>query len=154
MDLLLWRHAHARDALPSESDMDRPLTDKGWRQSEKMARWLNKHMPNDTLVLCSPAIRTVQTVQALGRAYTLCQEIKPDSSAEALLKASRWPHAPTAVLVVAHQPFLSSAVCVLLGLPVTTGLSFRKGSLWWLRSQSVTRASETKLLTVQDPDFL
>ena len=154
MDILLWRHAHARDAFPGESDMDRPLTDKGQRQSEKMARWLNKHMPDDSLVLCSPAVRTVQTVQALGQAFTLCEQIKPESSAQALLKACQWPNAPAPVLVVAHQPFLSETVAVLLGLPATAALSFRKGALWWLRSQSVYGTLETKLLTIQDPDFL
>ena len=151
---MLWRHAPARDALQCESDMDRPLTDKGIRQAENMAGWLNRHMPANTLVLCSPALRTVQTVQALTQAFTLCHEIRPDSSAEALLAASQWPLAPTAVLMVSHQPFLSQAVSQLLDLPLTVTLPFRKGSLWWIRSRPLNGAIKPQLLTIQDGDFL
>jgi len=154
MDLLLWRHAHARDALPGESDMDRPLTDKGIRQAEKMANWLNRHMPANTLILCSPAVRTVQTVQALTQAFTLCQEIRPDSSADALLAASQWPHASTPVLVVSHQPFLSQAVSQVLDFPLTLNFPFRKGSLWWLRIRSENGVMKPQLLTIQETDFL
>lgn len=113
MDLLLWRHAHARDAFPGESDMDRPLTDKGILQAEKMARWLSRHLPAKTLVLCSPAVRTVQTVKALAQPYTLSEQIRPDSSSDALLAASQWPHSPVPVLLVSHQPFCRkrSAAC-------------------------------------------
>ncbi len=154
MDLLLWRHAHAREALPGESDMDRSLTGKGIRQAENMAGWLNRHMPANTLVLCSPAVRTVQTARALTQVFTLCQKIRPDSSAEALLAASQWPHAPTAVLIVSHQPFLSQAVSQLLDLPLAVTLPFRKGSLWWIRSRPLNGAIKPQLLTIQDADFL
>ena len=154
MDLLLWRHAQARDALPGESDMDRPLTDKGIRQAENMAGWLNRHMPSNTLILCSPAVRTVQTVQALTQAFTLCQEIRPDSSAEALLAASQWPHASTPVLVVSHQPFLSQAVSQVFDFPLAVTLPFRKGSLWWIRSRPLNGVIKPQLLTIQDADFL
>ena len=154
MDLLLWRNAHARDALPGESDMDRPLTDKGRRQSEKIAHWLNQQMPDNTLVLCSPAVRTVQTVQALGRPYQLCEQIRPDSSAQSLITASQWPDSPRPVLLVSHQPFLSQAVSQLLGLPVNIPLSFRKGSLWWLRSTGEKTGGRAQLLTLQDAEFL
>ena len=154
MDLLLWRHAHAREALPGESDMDRSLTGKGIRQAENMAGWLNRHMPANTLVLCSPAVRTVQTARALTQVFTLCQKIRPDSSAEALLAASQWPHAPTAVLIVSHQPFLSQAVSQLLDLPLAVTLPFRKGSLWWIRSRPLNGTIKPQLLTIQDADFL
>ena len=154
MDLLLWRHAHAREALPGESDMDRSLTGKGIRQAENMAGWLNRHMPANTLVLCSPAVRTVQTARALTQVFTLCQKIRPDSSAEALLAASQWPHAQTAVLMVSHQPFLSQAVSQLLDLPLAVTLPFRKGSLWWIRSRPLNGAIKPQLLTIQDADFL
>ena len=154
MDLLLWRHAHARDALPGESDMDRPLTDKGIRQAEKMAGWLKRHMPANTLIVCSPAVRTVQTAQALTQTFTLCQEIRPDSSADALLAVSRWPHAPAPVLIVSHQPFLSQAVRQVFDFSLTLTLPFRKGSLWWLHNRSENGVVRSQLLTIQDPDFL
>lgn len=152
MDLLLWRHAHARDAVLGEPDMDRPLTAKGERQAEKMARWLQRNLPKDALVLCSPALRTVQTVESFTKTYQLCEQIKPDSDAASLLAVSQWPHSPTAVLMVSHQPFLSEAVSQLLGFPPGFSLPFRKGSLWWLRNVHTPLSSLAQLLTVQDPE--
>ena len=154
MDLLLWRHAHARDAEPGESDMDRPLTAKGERQAEKMARWLCRNLPQDTLILCSPALRTVQTVESFTQSYQLCDQIKPESSAAALVAVSQWPHSPSAVLIVSHQPLLSEAVSQLLGFPSGLTLPFRKGSIWWLRSLFSTSNNPAQLLTVQDCEVL
>ena len=87
MDLLLWRHAHAHDALPGQSDMDRALSRKGEKQASAMASWLNERLPADTLILCSPAKRTLQTVAFLNRAYQVCDDIAPDGNASALLNA-------------------------------------------------------------------
>lgn len=154
MDLLLWRHAHARDALPGESDMDRPLTSKGERQAEKMAHWLQRNLPKDVLVLCSPALRTIQTVEFFTNAYQLCEQIKPDSNAASLLAVSQWPHSISAVLMVSHQPFLSEAVSQLLDFPPSLNLPFRKGALWWLRNHHSPLSSHAQLLTVQDPDVI
>ena len=59
MDLILWRHA---DAEPGEPDLDRPLTAKGVRQAERMAAWLDGHLPDGCRILVSrrtrPADRT------------------------------------------------------------------------------------------------
>ena len=154
MDLLLWRHAHARDPEPGETDMNRPLTPKGIRQAENMARWLKRNLPPNTLKLCSPALRTIQTMELLSKDYQLCEYIKPDSSVESLIAASHWPSAPTAVLLVSHQPLLSEAVCQLLGWPLDFTLPFRKGAVWWIRSLHSAPVPDVQLLTVQDPEVL
>ena len=38
VDLILWRHADARDTPEGLADADRPLSPKGERQAARMAR--------------------------------------------------------------------------------------------------------------------
>ena len=154
MDLLLWRHAHAHDALSGQSDMDRALSRKGEKQASAMASWLNERLPADTLILCSPAKRTLQTVAFLNRAYQVCDDIAPDGNASALLNAVDWPHAKHAVLVVAHQPFLAETVAQLLHLNLERPMSFRKGGLWWIRHQVKEACSDVQLVCVQNPEVV
>lgn len=154
MDLLLWRHAHANDAHAGQSDMDRALSKKGERQAALMAKWLSDRLPAETLILCSPAKRTLQTVAHLGRPYQLCTDISPDANAQDLLNAAAWPHFDRPVLAVAHQPFLSEAVARVLGLPLTTPLSFRKGGLWWLRQKNKEGVDRVELVGVLNPELL
>jgi phosphohistidine phosphatase len=154
MDLLLWRHAHALDALPGQSDMDRALSRKGEKQAVAMSSWLNGRLPENTQILCSPSRRTLQTVAFLKRSYQVCEEVSPDANAGALLKAARWPHCPSAVLVVAHQPFLAETVEHLLNLHPAKPLSFRKGGIWWLRHRNQDGVSDVALVGVINPEIL
>ena len=62
MDLILWRHAEAE---PGSPDSERALTAKGEKQAERMARWLRARLPDNAVVLASPARRTQKTVRAL-----------------------------------------------------------------------------------------
>jgi phosphohistidine phosphatase SixA len=64
-ELVLLRHAHAEPASAGQSDMDRPLSPEGLAEAEAAGRWLaeNKLIPDR--VLCSPARRTRETVEAV-----------------------------------------------------------------------------------------
>jgi phosphohistidine phosphatase len=154
MDLLLWRHAEAFDADEEQpNDMQRPLTPRGIKQAQRMAKWLDQHLPDGVRILSSPALRCESTVAALGRKYKLCPELAPDSTAQALLELAHWPDARTPVLIVGHQPVLGQAVAQLLGLPVE-GLSVRKGSVWWMRNRIRLDTQSTLVHCVQSPDML
>jgi len=82
MELILWRHAEAEDGSP---DLERELTGKGRKQAARMADWLNPRLPPDIRILSSPASRTLQTAQALGRDYEVVPELAPGASAEEVL---------------------------------------------------------------------
>ncbi|MEI6026329.1 MAG: histidine phosphatase family protein [Betaproteobacteria bacterium] len=132
MDLILWRHADAREVRDGETDHDRPLTAKGERQAAKMARWLNLHLPDTARVLVSPTLRTAQTAQGLERRKRVIDALKPEDTVEALLHAARWPDAKEAVVVVGHQPTLGLTAAYLLA-GVTQPWPVRKGALWWIK---------------------
>lgn len=154
MDLILWRHAEAREAQEGEDDLQRPLTARGEKQAARMSAWLDRQLPEGLRVVASPARRTEQTVQALGRKYKLRAELLPGGTPQELLELVQWPHGRGAVLVVGHQPVLGQTIAQLLGLQ-SGECAVRKGAVWWLRQRlRPEQASETVLLAVQTADFL
>ncbi len=148
MDLILWRHAEAEDGL---NDHSRELTEKGHKQAAKMASFLRQHLPSDTKILVSPAIRTQQTATALTTDFTTVPAIAPGATVHAVLQAVRWPNAGGSVLLVGHQPTLGSVAAQLLGCEHES-LRIKKSGLWWLSRRE--GSTETMLRMVITPDFL
>lgn len=153
MDLILWRHAEAEDPADGAEDLERALTGRGEKQAARMAAWLDRQLPDGLRVLASPARRTEQTAQALGRKYKLRAELLPGGTPADLLELAQWPKARGAVLVVGHQPMLGQTVAQLMGLQAPD-CAIRKGAVWWLRQRQRQDVSETVLLTVQSPELL
>jgi len=153
MDLILWRHAEAHELHEGEADMERPLTARGERQAQRMARWLDKQLPDGIRILCSPAVRAEQTVRALERKYKLRDELSPQGNHDHLLELVQWPHGKHAVLVVGHQPFLGRTAAKLLNL-AEEELAIRKGAVWWFRTRMREDVSQTVLMSVQNPEML
>jgi phosphohistidine phosphatase len=127
MDLILWRHADAEDGYHDEQ---RTLTAKGRRQAERMARWLERHLPAHAIVLASPAVRTQQTAAALGRRVLTRDELGLAATPDSVLSAAGWPDRDQAVVVVGHQPTLG-IVAARLAAGIDAQWSVRKGSIWW-----------------------
>ena len=157
MDLILWRHAEAEDLEETEegcgADLSRRLTPKGERQALRMAAWLDRQLPEGVRVYCSPAVRTEQTVIALGRKYKARDELRPDGTVEELLQLVQWPDARQPALVVGHQPTLGRTVARLLDWR-EEDCSIRKGSVWWLRQRERDGYAQTVIVTVQTPELL
>jgi phosphohistidine phosphatase len=149
MDLILWRHAEAEDGIP---DLGRALTGKGRKQAARVAAWLKQHIPEDTRILASPALRTVQTAQALGRPFDEVAAIAPGADVEDVLRAAGWPAAKRAVLVVGHQPVLGQVAARLL-FGEARDVSVRKAGVWWFQLRDRAGA-EVVLRAVVDPDWL
>lgn len=148
MDLILWRHAEAEDGVP---DAERKLTDKGVRQAARMADWLVPRLPPDLRVLVSPATRTRQTAQALGRPYETSAALAPGAAADALLAAAGWPGGARPVLVVGHQPTLGRVAMRLLG-GRNLEAAVKKGAIWWFRERE--GHATPVLCAVLAPDWL
>jgi phosphohistidine phosphatase len=150
MDLILWRHADAQDGLP---DLDRPLTAKGRRQAERMASWLNAHLPKEVRVLVSPARRTRETADALGLGYAVNDHLMPGADAANLLAAAGWPETSGAVLVVGHQPTLGEAASLLL-FGETRAMSLKKSGVLWLTNRVRGENPQTMLKAAMTAEML
>jgi len=153
MDLLLWRHAEAQEALPDGDDLLRALTPRGEKQAARMAAWLDRQLPEGTRILVSPARRAEQTAMALGRKYKLRRELGPGAPVDQLLQLAHWPDGRGVTLVVGHQPVLGQAVARLLGINGSE-CNVRKGAVWWLRHRLRDGVSQITLVSVQSPDVL
>ena len=153
MNLVLWRHAEAHELREGEQDLDRTLTSRGEKQAKRMAQWLDRQLPDLTRVLVSPARRTEQTAQALGRKYKVRQELAPGATVVQLLEAVQWPDDKSTVLVVGHQPLLGQTIAQLLGLNASE-CAVKRGAVWWLRSRERGASQQTVVVTVQSPEIL
>jgi len=150
MDLILWRHAEAE---PGEPDLGRRLTAKGIQQAERMAKWLDRHLPATTRILSSPADRTQQTALALKRKFRVVPELAPGASAAAVLAAAGWPDSREPILIVGHQPTLGEVAAFLL-TEDEASWSVRKGAVWWLSNRIRDGLSSTVIKVVIGPDFV
>jgi phosphohistidine phosphatase len=150
MDLVLWRHAEAE---PGEPDLGRRLTAKGIKQAERVAAWLEGHLPDTTRILVSPADRAQQTALALKRKFRVVPELAPGATAKSVLTAAGWPDGREPVLIVGHQPTLGEVAAFLLAgheLP----WSMRKGAVWWLSNRVRDGNAAVVLKVAIGPDFV
>jgi phosphohistidine phosphatase len=150
MDLILWRHCEAE---PGEPDLGRRLTSKGLKQAERMAQWLDSHLPDTCRVLVSPADRAQQTAVALQRKFKTVPELAPGATVAAVLAAANWPDSREPVLIVGHQPTLGAVVSFLLS-GEEAYWSVRKGAVWWLSNRAKEGGAAVVLKVVVAPDFV
>ncbi|MCS7000224.1 MAG: histidine phosphatase family protein [Bacteroidota bacterium] len=121
--LILIRHAKA---VPAEefagADQERPLTERGRRDAERMGMWLHAMVPQLERVVASSSVRTRQTADYLLKAW---QDGMPSveyddalylPSLDTLL-ATIWGLDPelTTVALVGHNPSISDLLEYLTG---------------------------------------
>lgn len=150
MDLILWRHCEAEAGEP---DLGRRLTSKGAKQAERMAEWLERHLPDSCRILVSPADRAQQTAAALNRKFRTLPELGPGASVQAVLAAGNWPEARDPALIVGHQPTLGMVASYLLS-GEEAYWSVRKGAVWWLSNRVREDGAGVVLKVAIGPDFV
>lgn len=82
-ELILLRHAHAGPAAPGTADLDRPLSPEGLAEAEAAGRWLHEQGLVPDRVLCSPARRTRETLEAVLAAIGYVDQRLDDAIYEA-----------------------------------------------------------------------
>lgn len=153
MDLILWRHAEAVDAVAGLGDSERALTAKGERDASRMAKWLNDRLPDDAIILVSPARRTQQTANALHRKFDTVAAIGTGAEPVDVLKAAHWPRATQPALIVGHQPTLGRVASLLL-TGADGDLSLKKGAVWWITGRERGGRVQPVLRVMMAPDML
>jgi phosphohistidine phosphatase SixA len=127
----LLRHAHAGDAERwSGDDAERPLSDKGRRQSERLGLLLKTYDDAPDVFITSPKVRAARTADIVAAALGAPVIVDPRLAAaldSQVLRAILADH-PEAKrpCVVGHDPAFSTLLGDLIGLPE---LPMRKGAL-------------------------
>ena len=148
MELILWRHADAEDGA---DDAARKLTSKGVKQSERMARWLEKRLPAEAVMLVSPAVRARETARPLARQQRVEKSVGTGAHPAQVLEAAGWPDGSGTVVVVGHQPTIGQAAALAL-TGIVEEWRVKKGSIWWIALEEGESAPSVR--AVISPDLL
>ena len=149
MELILWRHAEAEEGL---NDRARKLTVRGEKHAAQIGAWLAARLPATAEVLVSPARRTQQTAEGLGRSFRTVEALDVGAAPEAVLAAAGWPDAGGTVVIVGHQPTLGEVAAWLMS-GRADAWSVKKGALWWFQFRP-RGAGQTVLRAVLAPEHL
>lgn len=151
MELILWRHAEAEAGEP---DDERRLTGRGKRQAKRVAKWLARRLPQDFVVVASPARRARQTARALGVEVATEAALAVGADPAALLRALGWPDAgERTVVAVGHQPTLGEAAALAIA-GRRAPLAIAKGGFVWLSSRRRDGQDEVRLRAAGSPRLL
>ena len=118
--LVLLRHAKSAwpDGIP---DVQRPLAGRGCRDAPAAGRWLREQVSRIDLVVCSPALRAVQTWDLAATQLDPIPPVRHDerlygASAEELLTVTQeLPDKASTVVLVSHNPGLEDFLELLAG---------------------------------------
>ena len=134
--LYLVRHAKAGERRLWESnDLDRPLSKRGWKQSEAVARRIAKLDP--TALLSSEYVRCIQTLEPLGRRLGRPVTIEPrlteDEPVGPVLQL--FAEAPDGAVMCSHGDIIPAAIKTLSqhGTELRTPVDWRKASVCVLK---------------------
>jgi phosphohistidine phosphatase len=144
VDLYILRHGKAEDPGPGLSDSERKLTKKGREEIAAVSRWMAEQEIRIHLIAASPLARAQETAEIVAGTLGLRDTIAtwkilapggdPDSVCRQI---SRHPDS-AAILLVGHEPHLSSLISRIIAGDGDTRIVMTKGALAKIRHFSCT----------------
>jgi phosphohistidine phosphatase len=130
MIILLLRHGHAISEAPGLGDAERGLSGKGRKVTRKAAKWLSRREKNlrPVEIWTSPLVRAVQTAEIAAEALELLDEVwvhpelSPGGSPDTLMRKLSEHTDAGPLMLVGHEPDLSTLAALLLGEQSYPGL--------------------------------
>lgn len=116
-ELILLRHAHADPVARGQDDLDRPLSAEGLAEAEAAGNWLKSQNLIPDCVLCSPARRTRETLEAVLGVVGYVEQRVEDAIYEAtpgtlIALADAMPESER-LMMVGHNPGLERLAALL-----------------------------------------
>ena len=116
--LYLVRHAKSSWDDPALADRDRPLSARGKRSAATLGEYLEAEGIRPELVLCSPARRTRETLEALRpalgpAAVAVEEELYGATSGELLRRLRTIPPRTASAMVIGHNPAMQELAIML-----------------------------------------
>jgi phosphohistidine phosphatase len=136
LQLLILRHAIALDRDEADAlslnDFERPLIDKGRERMEQVAAGISHSITEPALILSSPLLRARQTAEILAAQYeaveiNIIEELAPGHSLHQLIAVLQKQQVTAPLVIVGHEPSLSSFAGLLLCGKPFSPLQLKKG---------------------------
>lgn len=134
--LYLVRHSKAGERrLWNGDDLDRPLSKKGWKQSQMIGKRLAKFKPTE--LVSSPYVRCIQTLEPLGEMIdtkvNIDQRLCEDEPFEPVLDLLR--ELPAGSVMCTHGDIIPAVTQALVrrGMKMNTPPDWRKSAVWVLK---------------------
>jgi phosphohistidine phosphatase len=158
--LLLLRHAKSSWGDSSLADFDRPLAHRGVNDAPRMGRALKERGIVPDRIISSPAVRAVQTIQAvvkaagLGVAPEFDEDIYGASSAELMRVVRRISDSSSCALLVGHNPGFEELLSRLTGARHSLPTAALAGVEFQIESWSDVEDGDGKLAWFMTPKLL
>jgi phosphohistidine phosphatase len=154
--LHLLRHADAGDPLAwNGPDEQRPLSDKGQKQADRLGRFLAGIDFRPDAIITSPKVRAAQTAEVVGQHLGVGVLVDARLGAalglaelERVLRSAGDPDRP---VIVGHDPDFSDLVAILCD---TSRIPMRKGALARIEVGRPLEAGAGTLRWLVPPDML
>ena len=114
LTLVLMRHAKS-DYPSGVADHDRPLAQRGIREAALGGDWLRANVPPIDTVLCSTATRARETLSCtkIDAPVTYVAQLYGATPGTVIAELNKVQDDVTTVLVVGHEPTISSVALIL-----------------------------------------
>ena len=160
MLIYLLRHGDAAQN-PSLHDSERPLTELGRRQSETVARFLQRSNASINTIFCSSLQRAQQMAQPTRELLRVEQLISteylvPGSDSRQLLEQIN-SNIAESVLLVGHEPYLGELLSMLVAGGTDVKVEFKKSTLSLVETTPPVRKGHGLLkwiITIEQMDMI
>jgi phosphohistidine phosphatase len=134
VDVYILRHGEAGKSLAvGELDAERSLTPDGKKEVSDVCRRLQGAGLNFELIASSPLKRARETAGIAAKTFEMeveeWPELRPDASSPTLAKRLSRVKRDSSVLLVGHEPFLSSFIGEVIGASPEARILLKKSGL-------------------------
>lgn len=152
MNLYLVQHAEAKR---KEEDPTRPLSDRGWENIRKIAKYAREHLRLEVeQIVHSGKLRAKQTAKVLAEYLNPPKGVRTDKNLEPLADTEIWKkrlvEASEDIMLVGHLPHLGKlASSLLVGNENSEVIAFRMGCIVCLERDQQRRWTIQWMITLE-----
>jgi phosphohistidine phosphatase len=151
VDVYLLRHGKAEPAVSGGRDADRRLTKKGREDILAGALWMVAQELEFDLIATSPLARAQETAAIVSGVLEMRKEpetwdlLVPGGSPDSIMHEIGRYETSSAILLVGHEPLLSSLISRIITGDEHAGIVMTKGGLAKIRNVSFTERPSGEL---------
>ncbi|MGZ3660497.1 MAG: phosphohistidine phosphatase SixA [Bdellovibrionota bacterium] len=146
MLIYLVRHGIAEDPTTASSDAERRLTEEGREKTERVAKAFHKRVSKVDLIFHSPYLRALETAQIFSAEFPrakmqAAKGLTPHDEAKSALPLLNGFGSEESVMIVGHEPHLSTLASLLLTGKSSPILEFKKAGVAGIESHGALQGS-------------